>query len=204
MEKNRFQEAVLEWYNENGRSFYWREENLTPFQVLILEMMLKRTRAETVDKFVAEILEQFSSPQKVVDMEPEDITEVIEPLGLYNRRCKNLVNVCRDIVEKYDGEIPDEREDLLSISGVGEYIADAVLCFGFGKSVLVLDGNVAQVASYYFDLPVPDDLRQDSEIRDKLQPYVPEQRPEEFNWGLIDNGALLKKGNYDPLGLRSS
>jgi len=199
IERDEFRDKLLEWYEKGGRSFYWRENKLTPFKVLVLEMLLKRTKAETVDNMAKEVLNKLSSPEKTLNKQEEEIKELIRPLGLYNRRSKNIRNVCRSLIENFDGEVPETRNDLLSVNGIGNYIADAILCFSFEKPVMVLDTNTAKVAKFYFNLKVPDDLRQDQKIKGLMEPLVPEDHPRKFNWALIDIGSEIKKTGMDPL-----
>jgi A/G-specific adenine glycosylase len=194
-----FKEDLFAWFEQKGRSFYWRSYDLEPFEILVTEMLLKRTKAETVDAMMPEILDSFSSPKEILGMDETHLKEILRPLGLHKRRSKNLRFVCEELVRRHDGVVPDNREDLLSINGIGEYIADAVLCFAYEKPVLTLDTNVARVANFYFEVEVPDDLRQDTEIRKLLEPLVPKNHPQKFNWALIDLGNQLQK-KQDPLG----
>lgn len=192
-----FQHAVIDWYRENGREFFWRNKCLSPFELLITELLLKRTQAERVDRIGEDILAKLSDPERVLKVDRRELEEILEPLGLQKRRSKNIQAACRDLVEKYDGEIPADRDKLLEIRSVGEYAADSIMCIEFNKPVLVLDTNVIAVAEHYLDLEPPSDPRLDDTIRPALEPLVPEENPEEFNWGLLDVGAALRRDDYE-------
>lgn len=194
-----FTKAVIEFYQEEGRNFFWREKDLNSFQFLILEMLLKRTRAETVDNHSESFLETYSSPAEIRKVEKEKLEDELRQFGLQNRRSKNMKNAAEFIIDKLDGDIPQYREDIKRIPGVADYIADAVLCFSFSKPVLVLDSNVAKVANFYFNLDIPDDLRGENRIRNKLESKVPEEYPKQFNWGLIDLENKIEENDSDPL-----
>lgn len=200
-----FRDAVLEWYHEQGRDFYWRAGGLSPWELLLTELLLKRTRAETVEAHGPPILSCLSTPRAVLELDQEELAEILQPLGLYNRRSKNIRSVCQSLVEQHGGTVPAERDQLLEISGVGEYTADAVRCFAYGQPVLVLDTNVIAVAEYYFGLEGPSDPRLDDTIRPTLSPLVPADSPREFNWALLDLGAALRAAGdateNDPLDL---
>lgn len=192
MNEREFREALLEWFNDQGRDFYWRTTELTPFEILLTELLLKRTHAEKVHTHGEDILSKLHSPKEVASMPRERLESILEPLGLQNRRAKNIQSVCLEIIENHNGNIPENRNELMEISGIGQYSADCVLCFAYGKPVLVLDTNVIVVAERCFGIEAPDDPRQDEKIRPALEPIVPADRPREFNWALIDLGAKLK------------
>jgi len=189
-----FRDALLIWYAENGRDFYWRDRRLTPFEQLLTELLLKRTKAETVDAHGEDVLSTLTTPEDVIQMDQDELIELIKPFGLYNRRSKNINTVCTALINEFDDEIPQTREYLLEIPGIGEYIADSILCFSYGQPILVLDTNTITVAEHFFGINPPDDPRYDTEIRPVLEPLIPEDNPRAFNWAIIDIGATLRTG----------
>lgn len=198
-----FAGAVVAWYENNGREFYWRDRDLSPFEYPLTELLLKRTRAETVNAHGEQVLESLPSPEDVVKTDHESLVELIKPFGIYNRRSKNIKHACLTLMGEFDGEIPRTREELLAVSGVGQYAADAILCFAYGDPVLVLDTNTMAVAEQYFGIEPPDDPRQDTQIRPVLEPLVPKDAPRAFNWGIIDIGAVLRTGDVPDLPVHS-
>lgn len=186
-----FRQALLAWFNDHGRAFYWRENDLNPFHHLLTELLLKRTTAQTVDNYGGKVLDASPDPETVVAMNDEELVELLRPFGLYNRRSKNIRNVCRQLLKDHDGTVPEMREELLAINGIGEYTADAVRCFAFGKPAVLLDTNIATVAEEFFGVTPADDLRLDTDIRSTLQPVITEENPREINWALLDLGADL-------------
>jgi len=190
-----FSDQLLSWYEDNGRSFYWREGELSAFEHLLTELLLKRTTAQAVHNHGNDIISTLNSPGQVLSMDHDALVDVLRPLGLYNRRAKNIRTVCEGIQENHCGEIPDSRQELLAIEGIGEYTADMVLSVVFQRPVVAIDTNVMEVAHRYFDIEKPADPRLDTEIRPTLEPIVPPDRPAEFNWALIDLGAALRGEN---------
>jgi len=190
-----FRVELLDWYRENGRHFYWRTESLSPFDILLTEMLLKRTKAETVDRYGEDILETLSTPEVVLEKERSELKGLLQPFGLYNRRAKNLKNVCQALVSEFDGEIPRKKPELISITGIGEYIADSILCFAYDEPVVVLDTNTSEVAATFFGVTPADDLRLDNTVRPALKPLVEQGNPKEINWALLDLGAdIIRRG----------
>lgn len=80
---------------------------------------------------------------------------------------------------------------LLSLSGVGEYIADAVLCFAYGTDVAVVDSNVCRVIERVFGIVAKGEKRRDRKFRSLAQEMVPSGRANEFNWAMIDFAAIV-------------
>lgn len=192
-----FTEAVLGWYEENGRSFYWRENELDSFDVLLTEVCLRRTTPESVENDIRTIIEELPSPEAVIGKGREELECILRPLGLQSRRADELYSMCQELLERYNGDIPESRNDLLEINGIGPYIADAVLCFAFGHDIVVADPNVARVASRYFGVTYNQGEIDIGKIKDELSSFVPVDRPREFNWALLDLGTYLKRQKPD-------
>ncbi|MFB6216308.1 MAG: endonuclease III domain-containing protein [Candidatus Aenigmatarchaeota archaeon] len=197
MRHQNFEKHILEWYQEEGREFFWREIELNPFQVLVLEILLRRTRAETVDEYGRNIVGRYDTPSEVIEAGKEKLESEIGKLG-YVSRAEDLLRISREIEDK--GKLPDNRDELMEIEGIGQYIADAILCYGYGQPRVPLDMNVARVGKYYLDISIPSDLRYADELKEEMEERIPEDEPEVFNWALQDLGSALKS-NGDPLGL---
>lgn len=188
-----FTEKLFEWYEENGRDFFWRTEDLTPFQVLIVEMCLKRTKPKKVDRVGKKIIETIPNLPALSNVGKSELKKLLEPLGLQENRTEELKGIADALESKYEGKIPQDRETLLSIEGIGPYVSDAVLCFGFGHFVVVVDPNVAEVGKKYFGVSVDGRSGEYPELKRTIHPYIPDGRVEEFNWALIDLGTEIKR-----------
>lgn len=141
--------SLLEkWFDENKRDFPWRE-NRTPYRVWISEVMLQQTRASAVIPYFLRFLELFPDVKALYMAPIERVIKAWEGLGYYSR-ARNLSLAAREIVEKFGGNIPQTKEELLSIRGFGPYTAGAVLNFAFQKKALAIDGNVIRVITRYF------------------------------------------------------
>jgi len=184
-------EKLLDWFERNGRTFPWRETQ-DPYRILIAEMMLQRTKAEQVVPVYRRFLEKFPTPFHISKATIEEIHKILQPLGLA-WRAKKMHEMAVYIVEKHAGRIPDRREELLKVPGVGEYVADAVLCFGFGKNRAVLDSNVVRVLKRYYGMDSHTEARRDKKFRAKIDEILPEGRARDFNFAILDLAALICK-----------
>ncbi|MFW9962710.1 MAG: hypothetical protein ACFFCX_04070 [Candidatus Sifarchaeia archaeon] len=142
---------VIDWYDKNGRDFPWRNTT-NPYQVLIAEMLLRRTTASAVSRVFNDFMSNFASPKELAQASEFTITQVLKSLGLQSIRARQLKKTASIILNEYDGEIPDSQTNLQTLPGVGSYIASAVMNFAFGESVSLVDGNVIHFISRVYDI----------------------------------------------------
>jgi A/G-specific adenine glycosylase len=145
-----FKRKLLAWHKHHAADFPWRRTN-DPWLVLATEILLRRTRADAVAVVWEEFHARFPSPSSVVQA-PHELRKLLWPLGL-RWRVENLVLLARHLVDHYGGAIPLEREALLELPGVGNYVADAVRAFALGERALLVDSNTARIASRIFGVP---------------------------------------------------
>lgn len=147
---NYFWDNLLKWYKNNKREFLWRKTN-DPFHILIAEILLQQTTAKQVAPVYKKIIKKYKTPDKLEDAKLSEIRNIIRPLGLLYR-AENLINAAKIISKKYNGKVPAKKNNLKGIPGVGDYTADAVMCYGFNKKIVPIDTNVLRVFKRYFDL----------------------------------------------------
>jgi A/G-specific adenine glycosylase len=145
-----FQRRLLIWHRHHAADFPWRRTD-DPWLVLATEILLRRTRADAVATVWEEFRARFPSPSTVVHA-PQELRELLWPLGL-RWRVENLVLLARHLVNRHGGAIPLEREALIELPGVGNYVADAVRAFALGERALLVDSNTARIASRVFGVP---------------------------------------------------
>lgn len=86
-----FQDRILKWYLENGREFPWRNKSITNYQAVIAEILLQRTKAETVAKFYLQFLKDYPNWKSLADADVSKIEEYLKPIGLYRQRSVRLI-----------------------------------------------------------------------------------------------------------------
>jgi A/G-specific adenine glycosylase len=173
-----------------GRTFFWRKNSLSPWKWLVLELLLKRTRAEAVEKFFPTFIAKYHGPRTVVETTNLELTRDLKHLGLGKQRCIALKLIARDILERFDGQVPRDRMSLASLPHVGLYISNAVACFCYGQRSPVVDTNVSRVLSRVYGLRMPKDAREQS-IWALAERVLPENNWREYNYGLLDIGATV-------------
>jgi A/G-specific adenine glycosylase len=189
---NDFQERIIAWYLHEGRVFYWRTHPLNTWQWLVLELLLKRTRAETVEKIIPSFITKYISPKVVIQTEELELENDLKYLGLYKQRQKSLKLIAEKILYEHGGQVPQNQASLVNLPFVGLYISNAVLCFGLGQRRPVVDSNIARVLGRFHDLDVPKDARE-KWIWELAEKMLPDKNWREYNFGLIDLGATVCK-----------
>jgi len=183
---NAFATKLLEWFLSNGRDFPWRHETHA-YRILVAEKLLQQTTYGHVMKVYETFFEKFPNIQSLAQAEVSDIEDTIRRLGFQRQRSKQFKKIGSLIMKEHKGEIPSEKEDLLKLPGIGDYVANAVLCFAFNKDEPIVDMNVRRVVGRYFGWK---DI-QDKEIERRLCRLIPKGRARQFNWGIIDFSSLI-------------
>ena len=153
-------------------------------------MLLHRTRARQVVPVYRKFLERFPSIEAIASTPPSEVRNLLYSLGLH-WRSDFLYRTVMEIVRSYGGHIPEKREELEALPGVSHYIASAVRCFAFGYPDVLLDTNTVRITGRLFGIPITDSSRRSKRFRELLQFLIDSDRPKQFNFALIDLGALI-------------
>jgi A/G-specific adenine glycosylase len=191
--KSSFGFLLLKWYEKNGRRFPWREKR-DPYQILIAEIMLQRTRADQVAPVYLDFVRELPTIEDLKTASVGQVRRYFVRLGLL-WRAKRVKQMADDIIQRFNGKIPQNRDQLLSIPSVGDYMADAVLAFAYGKDVAVVDSNVCRVVGRVFGLDWKKEARRKLVFREIPGKLLPKGKAREFNWAIIDLGSVLCSPN---------
>lgn len=182
----RFRERLLEWSEDNERSFPWRESDASVYEVFMSEMFLRRTRSDVVESFIPEFLERYPDIGSLREADVEVLADVIRPMGLQNKRARGLVQ----LADELEGDsIPTGLEKLLELPQVGPYVANATLCFALDEQRPIVDRNVDRIYHRLFG--------QDWEELGETERWrfademLPEGEARRFNLALLDFGAAI-------------
>ncbi|WP_442602990.1 A/G-specific adenine glycosylase [Paenibacillus sp. KN14-4R] len=190
IQKNYFSTHLLAWYREHKRDLPWRRSR-DPYYIWVSEVMLQQTRVDTVIPYWHRFLDKFPTVQALAEAPEEEVLKAWEGLGYYSR-ARNLQSAVREVHECYGGVVPDEKEAISSLKGVGPYTSGAVLSIAYNKPEPAVDGNVMRVLSRYFNLD--DDIakpRTRVRMESLAQELIPEGAAGDFNQGLMELGATV-------------
>jgi len=187
-----FQETILEWYSYNGRTFPWRKKGLTHYQYVIAEVLLQRTKADTIAKFYPNFLKEFPNWKSLANAKVSKIEKYLTRVGLYRQRSKRLMGLAKEMVRR-NGRLPRDREELESIPFMGQYIANAVELVIFKDPSPLVDVNMARVLERFFGPRKMADIRYDPYLQELSNKIVKHENAKEINWAILDFAALICK-----------
>ncbi|UOY10002.1 hypothetical protein [Methanonatronarchaeum sp. AMET6-2] len=183
-----FKEKLQDWFYNNSRNLPWRKAN--PYGLMIGEIMLQRTRAENVLGVYQDFIERFENPCELAKAETQEIKNIIKPIGMQKRKTRALRETGMKFCEK--GNIKN-KDEIISIHGVGDYVANAYLSIAFNKPLPIIDTNVKRIYSRYFSIKTQGDIRKNQEIQEFAENIIPETNPRDYNLALLDFGAIICK-----------
>lgn len=147
LDHKRITNLLLEWFDPGDRPLAFRErEGLTPWAILLSEVMAQQTQADRAAQKWREFLDRWPTPEAMAAAPKADIIAAWSGLG-YNRRAVNLHNCAQAVAVEYDGTLPNTAKQLEGLPGIGPYTARAVMAFAFNEPTVPVDTNIARVIS---------------------------------------------------------
>jgi A/G-specific adenine glycosylase len=143
-------ETLTRWYDEHARDLPWRAPGVTPWGVLVSEVMLQQTQVNRVEPAWHQWMARWPTPAALAAEPPGEAIRAWGRLG-YPRRAMRLHACAAAIVERHDGRVPDDLDQLLALPGVGTYTGRAVATFAFRQRHPVVDTNVRRVVCRVVD-----------------------------------------------------
>ena len=181
---------VLRWYASHGRTLPWRNTR-NPYRILISETMLQQTQVQRVLTRYPEFLRRFPTVRSLANAPLRDVVIIWRGMG-YNNRAVRLHLLARSVVETHGGALPDNRERLRALPGIGRYTANALLSFAFGKSVPVVDVNVRRVLSrVLWKMESISAVQAEKPVWNAAEALLPPGRAYDWNQALMDLGATI-------------
>ena len=190
-ESSSFADRVLQWGGQNFSDFPWRLSR-SPYEILIAELLLKRTTATAAARVYEAFLVRFPSLQDVASAPDEDLVRALSSVGLQHQRARSMKHLAAWLLSRHDGDIPNDLESLLEVPGLGDYSATAILSFGYGVPAAVLDTNVERILLRVFGNALPPRPSR-TMLREVAQELLPQETHRYYNYGLLDLGRLICK-----------
>lgn len=184
-----FSISLQDWYEKNRRILPWREDT-TSYHVWLSEIMLQQTRVEVVKEYYRRFLEMFPNLLSLANADIDTVNKLWEGLGYYSR-ARNLLKAATIVKEKYDGIIPNQKDDLLKLPGIGEYTSNAIMAIAYHKPYVAIDGNLIRVFARLCECPIKD---KDPKMKEAASYFYTNRLtidPSVFNQALMDLGELV-------------
>ncbi|OXM13628.1 A/G-specific adenine glycosylase [Paenibacillus herberti] len=185
-----FSRELLAWYRMSKRTLPWRQ-NREAYRVWVSEIMLQQTRVDTVIPYYERFMNRFPTLQALAEAPEPDVLKHWEGLGYYSR-ARNLQAGAREVMERYGGQVPDDKAAVSALKGVGPYTSGAIMSIAFNRPEPAVDGNVMRVLSRYYNRD--EDIAKPSTrigMEKLAASLIPEGAAGDFNQALMELGALV-------------
>ena len=160
-----------------------------PYLVLICCILSLRTNDKTTIKATQRMLEVAKTPQEMQFVDVDTLSKAIYPVGFYKNKAGQIIELSRELVEKYDSKVPDEIDELVKFKGVGRKTANLVLTKGFNKPAICVDVHVHRISNRlgYVKTKTPDETEME------LRKILPKKYWIDFNTLLVTHGQNICK-----------
>ena len=188
---NSFTQALLQWFQENGRDLPWRHTR-DPYAIWLSEIILQQTQVKQGWAYWERFMQRWPTVEQLAAATEDEVLREWQGLGYYSR-ARNLHFAARQIVEM--GGFPNTLEGIRGLKGVGDYTAAAIGSFAFGLPAAVVDGNVYRVLSRHFGISTPinstEGKKEFALLAQSLLPPFTLHPSILYNQAIMDFGATL-------------
>lgn len=158
-----------------------------PFKLLISTILSLRTKDETTADASKRLFKVASTPEDIVGLGEKRVAKLIYPVGFYNVKAKNIVKLCKTLIEHYDSKVPEELNELLKFDGVGRKTANLVITAGFNKPGICVDIHVHRISNRLGYIKTRTPEQTETALRTKL----PRKYWIDYNYILVSFGQHL-------------
>jgi len=161
----------------------------TPFELLVSVVLSAQATDKSVNAATEKLYRDANTPQAILDLGEKGLIAYIKTIGLYRSKAKHIIETCRLLIERHGGEVPQSREALEALPGVGRKTANVILNTAFGQPTIAVDTHIFRVANRT-GLAPGEDVR---EVEDKLVKLVPGEFLKNAHHWLILHGRYVCK-----------
>ncbi|WP_161864429.1 endonuclease III [Pseudomonas yangonensis] len=159
----------------------------TPFELLVAVTLSAQATDVSVNKATAKLFPVANTPEAIYALGVDGLSEYIKTIGLYNSKAKNVIEACRILIEKHGSQVPDNREDLEALPGVGRKTANVVLNTAFRQLAMAVDTHIFRVSNRTGIAPGKNVI----EVEKKLLKFVPQDYLLDAHHWLILHGRYV-------------
>lgn len=163
------------------------DQHSDPYRVLVATLLSLRTKDEVTATAAARLFEVAATPKQIVSLPLEVIQKLIYPVGFYKTKALTLQQISRDLLERFNGKVPDDLDSLLTLKGVGRKTANLVLILGFRKPGICVDTHVHRISNRWGYIRT----RQADESEMALRKKLPHKYWMEYNDLLVTFGQHI-------------
>lgn len=164
-------------------------EYTTPFELLVAVVLSAQATDVGVNKATRKLYPVANTPRAILELGEEGLKKYISTIGLFNSKAKNVIELCRILVERYESQVPQTREALEALPGVGRKTANVVLNTAFGHPTIAVDTHIFRVSNRT-GLAPGKDVRA---VENKLEKVIPVEFKQDAHHWLILHGRYVCK-----------
>ncbi len=188
--KEKFHKNLRRWFQVHQRSYPWRKTK-DPYRILISEFLLQKTNADLALSIYRDFIKEYASTFHLAKAKFSRLRKQISLIGL-SYRAERLKRMAKQLVNEHNGRVPDNRQDLLKLYGVGLYISNAVLCFAYKEPVAIIDINTIRIFGRVFGVLSSNKRpHTDKNLEKQIEVLLPQRNLNKFNYTLLDFGAII-------------
>ena len=162
-------------------------EYSTPFELLVAVMLSAQATDVSVNAATRHLFPVANTPEKILALGEEKLREYIQRIGLYKTKAKHVMQTCRLLMERHGGQVPQTREELEALPGVGRKTANVILNTAFGQPTIAVDTHIFRLANRIGLAPGKDVL----EVEKKLLKFIPDEFKRDAHHWLILHGRYV-------------
>jgi len=178
-----FRSRLRKWGRENFTNYPWRKTE-NKFHGLVAEIMLQRTNADQVVPVYKEFENKYDNPEDLAGIRKKSICKIFKPLGLHWRG-HQFFELIREL-NKSGGMIPEQYDNLVSLLGIGPYVASAFLSFHCHHNATIVDSNIVRLYGRFFGFHTHPETRREKSFVLFCGNVTPQFKCSEFNYSLLD------------------
>jgi A/G-specific adenine glycosylase len=179
-------DSLLCWFEDFGRTFPFRWQR-DPYKVLVAGLLLRQTRAVQVAAVFPVLVQKYATPTLLANADAWDLKTLLTSLGMTSR-ARTLIDIGKILMKDYGGLVPQNYNELISLPGVGDYIASCVLALSYKQPVPMVDVNVARVIRR---ISGPN-----ADIHRTYTSICPKDAQEQFHYAVLDLGQLICRHSH--------
>ena len=185
---------ILDWYDNNKRILPWRKkcsQKKREYFTLVSEFMLHQTQVSTVIPYFKNFIKKIPNLKALAKINDHKLMKCWEGLGYYSR-VRNLKKTAKKIIKEFNGNLPNQIEQLKSLPGIGDYTSTAIMAIAFNKQFIPLDGNVERILKRVFYLKSKKEISKDN-LDKKKSFFGKSNRSSDYAQAIMEIGALICK-----------
>ncbi|ASG68173.1 endonuclease III [Francisella halioticida] len=178
---------IFETWKQNDPNPTTELEYTSNFELLIAVILSAQATDVSVNKATEILYKIANTPEKIYSLGEQKLAKYIKSIGLYKTKAKNVIATCKDLIEKFDSQVPHDFDDLISLAGVGRKTANVVLNTAFGRPTMAVDTHIFRLANR---IPLAKG-KNVNEVEKRLLRVIPKEYLQDAHHWIILHGRYI-------------